>query len=285
MPKTSFIIVTYNSAGFISRLLESIGDSHKDLSGIKIIIADNDSSDKTLDVIKKSPIKYYLREIPKNMGFAAGINAGAKNANGEYLVFINPDTKFIKGSVWDMVKIFETNKNVGIVGGKLIKEDRTPEKSTGKVFGLLETIIMSLGLDEAFGIRRSPKKVEKVGFVSGGFMMIKKDLFERLSGFDENFFMYIEDMDLCKRASEEGFDTYFTPDAVLVHESHGSSSRSFAIENIYKSLIYYHEKHSGPMVFWLVKIMLKLKALFLVIIGRIINNKYLADSYGKALKI
>ncbi len=288
MPKVTIIILTYNSAGFIKKLLESIKRQHKDLSGLEIIIVDNDSNDKTIEEVLNAKLQtsdFKLIRNKENVGFAKGINIGAEKATGDFLLFINPDTEFEKGDIWKMTEVFAIHKEVGIVGGKLLKNNGKVEKSAGNFFGFFETIIMAFGLDEVFGVRTSPEKLTKVGFVSGGFLMIKKDLFEKLGGFDENFFMYIEDMDLCKRAKEEGFSTYFTPDVVLVHASHGSSNRSFAIENIYKSIIYYHEKHSNSIVYFLVKMILKLKAFVLVIIGRIINNKYLVNSYSKALSV
>jgi len=285
MPKVSIIILTYNSSGYISKLLESIERFHKDLKNIEIIVVDNNSTDNTLDKLEKSRVNHQLREIPKNIGFSAGINNGSRNAKGEYLLFINPDTIFESGDIWEMINVFEKEKDVGIVGGKLINENGNLEKSSGKFYNLINTIFLALGVEELFGTRKSPIKLSKVDFVSGGFLMIKKSFFKKLGGFDNNFFMYVEDVDLCKRAKELGYATYFTPNTSLIHSSHGSSDRSFAIENIYKSIFYYHEKHSSKLTLILVKLILKLKAHILVIVGRMINNKYLSDTYKGALNI
>jgi len=285
MPKVSIIILTYNSESYILKLLESIEKFHKELRNIEIIVVDNNSLDDTLGKLKKSSVKHQLREIPRNIGFAAGINAGVKNATGEYLLFINPDTVFENGDVWDMTKVLEKEEKTGIVGGKLINTNGDAEKSTGNFYNLINTLFLAFGLEELMEARKSPKSLTKVDFVSGGFMMIKSMLFKELKGFDDNFFMYVEDVDLCKRAKDKGFDTFFIPNVALIHLSHGSSNREFAIENIYKSLFYYHEKHSSKITFLIIKLILRLKARVLVIIGRIINNKYLADAYRGALNI
>lgn len=298
MPKVSIIILTYNSSDYIGQLLISIKNSHKDNNDFEIIAVDNSSTDDTVSQIAnlksstfakasadKQITNLKLIENKDNLGFAAGINRGSKEANGECLLFLNPDSVFEKGNINDLVSVFEKFEKVGIVGGKLIDKNGKAEKSAGRFFGLFEFFLMTLGLDELFGIRFSPNQTTRVDFVSGGFMMIRKDLFEKLNGFDENFFMYVEDADFCKRAAKVGYQTYFTPEAELIHVSHGSSNRSFAIENIYKGLIYYSKKHGNLVSAGLVKLMLRLKARLLVFIGAILNNSYLVDTYGKVLKI
>ncbi|OGH47304.1 MAG: hypothetical protein A3A51_00845 [Candidatus Levybacteria bacterium RIFCSPLOWO2_01_FULL_39_10] len=287
MPKISFVIVTYNSAGFISKLLKSIAEFHNNLSEIEIVIVDNSSTDGTVDKILNpksetlNKSKITIIQNKENVGFAKGINIGAKKASGEFLLFINPDAVFEDGDIFEMTKVFESKIDAGLVGGKLLKENGEAEKSAGRFFGFPETLLLAFGLDEAFGARTSPEELSKVDFVSGGFMMVKKDLFERLGGFDENFFMYVEDMDLCRRAKDLGFATYFTPSVSLIHASHASSNRSFAIENIYKGIFYYQKKHNSLLSYKLSSAVLKLKANFLVIMGKILNNKYLADTYSR----
>lgn len=280
MPKVSIIILTYNSSDYISPLIKSIEGAVDQ----EIIVVDNNSKDSTLEKVKKFK-DVILKENKENTGFSKGINIGAKMAKGEYLLFVNPDTNLVSGDFERMVSVFREHEDAGIVGGKLIKVSGEEENSAGKFLNVPEIMIMSISLDEIMGIRYSPKKLQKVDFVSGGFMMVRKDLFDKLQGFDENLFMYIEDMELCFRARKLGYSTYFTPDVVMSHASHGSSNRAFAIENIYKGLLYFHKKHSDPVSFSLIKYMLKTKAGLLVMMGQIINNKYLVETYSKALKI
>ncbi|MDP2649251.1 MAG: glycosyltransferase family 2 protein [bacterium] len=286
MPQISIIILTFNSAKFIKELLQSLFDRYKkdiEEEKIEIILVDNASGDGTIQKVKDFKLK--LIENKENIGFAAGINAGAKHAKGKYLLFLNPDSKLWKGSFYDLVSIFEKDGKIGIVGGKILDEYGKPENSAGKFLGLLGTLLLSLGLDELLNYRFSPKTNRQVDFASGGFMMIRSDIFEKLSGFDENYFMYVEDIDLCLRARKENYKTYFSPDAAIFHKGQGSSSRSFAIKNIYKGLLYFQTKHGTKLSYSLVKSLLLLKASVLVLIGKIINNKYLVQSYKEALEI
>ncbi len=287
MAKVSIIILTYNSEKYIERLIKSIHQYNTN-EDFETIIVDNNSADNTIDVISKiqdPKSKIQLIKNKENVGFAKGINIGARVASGEYLLFINPDTEFNHGDTREMLQIFSENRSVGIVGGKLIDREGKDEKSAGRFFGVYEVFLIALGLDETFNVRFAPNIVQKVDFVSGGFMMVRLDIFEELGGFDENLFMYIEDIELCYRAKMKGYFTYFTPNVILVHEAHGSSNRGFAVKNIYRGILYFHKKHGTQFSYSVVKTALFIKAALLVILGKIINNKYLISTYSEALKI
>lgn len=284
--QTSIIILTYNSEKYIEPLISSIFQHNKGQS-FEIIVVDNNSKDETIKKVRSSEFarreELRIIETGENLGFAKGINVGAAKAEGEFLLFVNPDTFWIDGTIKELVNVFDRSDKIGIVGGKLINSV-VPEKSAGKFFGFWASLLLALGLDEAFGIRFSPNKTIKTDFVSGGFMMVKKKVFDTLGGFDENYFIYVEDMDICFRAKKLGFSTYFTPNASLMHDSHGSSSRGFAIKNIYKGILYFQKNHKSIISFHLVKLVLYLKATALVMVGKIINNKYLTETYQSALK-
>lgn len=281
MPNTTIIILTFNSSRFISSLLESLNSFKNDS---EILIVDNDSSDDSVKIAKKFESYVKVIETGENLGFAKGINLGAKQAKGKYVLFINPDTILKSGKLTDLISVFEKNEKAGVVGGKLMGGNGSPEKSAGRFFGLLETLLIVLGLDESFGIRFSPKKISRVDFVSGGFMMVDSQLFKKLGGFDENFFMYVEDMEFCFRVKKAGRETYFTPEVVLAHAGQGSSSRSFAIYHIYKGILYFYKKHKSKLGYEIIKLSLHLKALAVYLFGRMTNNNYYTITYGKALE-
>jgi GT2 family glycosyltransferase len=187
MTSISIIVLTYNSEKYISRLLESIKDISKDC---EILVADNDSSDGTVKEAKKfNNIK--LIQTGANLGFAKGNNFAAKKATGDFLLFLNADTQYSNGKLEDLKTFLEVNERIAVAGGKLINRNGNPEKSAGRFFNIWETFLIILGLDEVMGVRFSSKKIRKVDFVSGGLMMVKKSIFLKLGGFDENFFMYV----------------------------------------------------------------------------------------------
>lgn len=280
MAEVSIIILTYNSAPFIESLLNSLEKFSKDT---EIIVVDNSSSDDTLKIAGKFDFVKTI-DSGKNLGFSKGINLGSKNSKGEYLLFLNPDTHFEKGDISKMTDVFKKHEKVGIVGGRMMSHSGLPEKSAGKFFNLFETLLIIFGLDEKFGVRSSPEKESKVDFVSGGFMLVSAAVFMKLNGFDENFFMYVEDMELCYRARKEGYSTYFTPEIVVSHKGQGSSNRGFAIVNIYKGIAYFYKKHKNILEYYFIKMALCFKALSVYLVGLVTNNSYYKKTYKEALR-
>lgn len=287
MPEISFVILTYNSEAFIDKLINSLflfleEDIQEDRA--EVIVVDNNSEDNTVPLVKKIK-NITLLENKTNLGFSKGINRGVSVAKSNYVVIINPDTELKEGNFYKVLEQFKNDEKLAVIGGKIIGKNDKYEKSAGKFLKTFEIMLMSLGLDEVFEVRFSPDKLQEVDFVSGAFMIIKKSIFDELSGFDENLFMYVEDMEFCYRVKKAGYKVIFDPNIIIFHNSHGSSSRGFAIKNIYIGLLYFQKKHGNSLSFLLVKILLCLKARSLVLVGRIINNKYLASTYLEVQKI
>lgn len=290
MTVLSIIILSYNTKDLILKCLSSIFSNYKKelKEGLfEVIIVDNASTDGSIERIKNyelgiKPLKLIIIKNGQNVGFAKGINIGAKEAKGKYLFFLNSDTELKNDKLKEMVVFLKEHAEVGILGAKMVNENGSPEKSTGKFFNLLNTILMLAG-GERFGMLRfSPNKNEIVDWVSGGAMMIKSELFKKLSGFDEGFFMYVEDMDLCFRAKNLGFSTSFFLKAVIFHKQHGSSSREYAIFNIYKGISYFFRNRKPYWQYLLIKGFLKTKATFAFFIGSATGNSNLKNTYSKA---
>lgn len=283
--KISVIILTYNSSNYIGGLLESLCSRYKNEIGdkkLEIIVADNGSQDNTIILAK--PFKdVKIVKNGGNFGFAKGNNIAAKQASGDILVFINPDSKFTDGDIFDMSDVLKDPK-VGVVGGNILNYNGGRELSCGKFYNLLNTFLLSVGLEEASGVRFSPEKEQEVDFVSGAFFAIRKELFEKLCGFDEHYFMYIEDSDLCFRIKKEGYKVMYSSKATIQHVGQGSSSRTFAVVNIYKGILYFHKKYMGVFSYHIVKFTLRTKAILLVMYGKISNNEYLVTTYEQAFK-
>lgn len=280
--KTSIIILTYNSEKYMKKLIESILEFNK-AEEFEIIIVDNNSQDETVEKLRSSHFanrsNMKVFETGANLGFAKGINYGAERAKGEYLLFVNPDATWDTGSAKNFIEVFDQFPKAGVIGGKMMSPAGNAEKSVGKFYGFWTSVATALGLDEELGLRSSPAKTSQVDSVSGGFMMVKKSVFEKLHGFDETYFMYIEDSDLCFRARKHGIFTYFTPNVGIVHQGQGSSNKAFAFKNIIKGILYFQRKHVNYLSYIVVKMLFLFKAGILVLIGKILNNKTLTDNY------
>jgi O-antigen biosynthesis protein len=282
MPDLSIIILTYNSAGYIIPCLESIFKIYKkeiDDATYEVILFDNASQDNTVSLTKdffvgiNKPLRkisdaeltyknIILHENGKNSGFGKGVNEAYTLCNGRNILLLNPDAVIQDNSFKKAIEYLDTHPHTGIAGGKILNVSGEPEKSAGKFYSIANSFILAMGLEEAFKIRFSPDDIRPVDYVSGGFMFMKRDVFEMLGGFDENYFMYVEDMDICLKAKKMGYGTVFIPDTGIIHHGQKSSDRSFAVVSIYKGIVMFHRKHGSIFSLFLVKSILRLKAIY-----------------------
>lgn len=282
MVNLSIIILSYNTKALTLKCIESIvGQYKKELSlkELEIIVVDNASTDGSPSAISN----FKLIQNKENVGFARGCNIGAKAAEGKYILFLNSDTEVLDEGFLSMTDFLDKNSDVAILGGKLENNDGSIQRSCGKFYNLFNLLIMLLGLERFGFLRSSPGKIQKVDWVSGACMMVRADIFEKLTGFDEKLFMYMEDMEVCFRAKKLGFGTYFYPDVKLRHKSLGSSNRTFAIIYIYKGILHFYSRHKTYLEYLAAKLLLITKAGILILVGLLTFNSELRDRYQKAI--
>ncbi|MEK7551047.1 MAG: glycosyltransferase family 2 protein [Patescibacteria group bacterium] len=287
----SIITLNYKKENLTIACMESLyiqfkEEFEKDL--VELIIVDNASLGESVNIIRDniSKKKYQnikLIESSENGGFGKGCNLGAQKAEGEYLLFLNNDTVVKDSGILKMAKYLGNNPNVSILGGQLRNVDGSLQASAGAFYTLFKAIMLLLGMQKLGLLDKSPKEISKVDWVKGGLLMIRKNIFEKLKGFDEKIFMYTEDMELCYRAKLKGYQTFFYPNTYVLHAEHGSTNRTFAIVNIYKNLLYFYKKHRSFLEYLILKTLLMLKAYLLITIGILKNNKYLKETYREAL--
>ncbi|MBI4226561.1 glycosyltransferase family 2 protein [Candidatus Roizmanbacteria bacterium] len=134
--------------------------------------------------------------------------------------------------------------------------------------------------------RYSPNKVKEVDWISGACILTKKQYLTSIEGFDENIFMYMDEVDLLYRAKKQGYSVFFYPKAEFIHLGSASSGeRKYPILQVFKGLSYFYKKHHTAPEQIILRFMLKLKAVIWLIMGYIFNNTYLKETYGKALKL
>lgn len=285
MVDISIIILTYNSSDYISDCLESIfrfyGKEIKEKK-FEVIIVDNKSIDDTVEKISLFKESTTFIQSKENVGFAKGVNLGVKEAKGKVLLFLNPDTKFVDES---LTKALPDLKDKTVIVGGQMKNSKGLENSAGKFYSIFNILFFALGLENIVGIRFAGDRRRYVDYVSGGFMFVAKKVFDELSGFDEKYFMYVEDIDLCFRAKKSGYKVLYNPQIEVEHYKHGSSSRSFAIINIYKGIYYFFKKNKGQTQYFFVRLILSAKAIGVVFLGYITGNKEFIRTYKEALRV
>jgi len=292
----SIIIISYNTEKITIDCLKSIIKSLKNSSlKYEIIVVDNASKDNSVSSIKKLKseiknrnLKINLIENKENIGFGPANNQAVKLAKSDYLLFLNSDIIVLNAAIEKLYNFYKQNEKLfNFLGGKLLNKDGTSQPSCGPMY-TLPMIFAHLFLRGDYWelTRYSPKKIKEVDWISGACILTKKEYFEKLGGFDEKIFMYMEEIDLFYRAKKHGFKVFFYPEAQFIHlGSQSSAGRSFPILQVYQGLIYFYKKHFSQFSLFILIIMLKLKALIGFLIGKIINNQYLTQTYAKAWQI
>lgn len=295
MVDLSIIIVSYNTQKLTLQCVDSIFRSLKLNPSIRteIIIIDNGSSDETINQLKKFCLKNQEYEIniilnKNNVGFGKANNQGVKKAKGKYILFLNSDIIVLNDAIPLLYKKISSSHNrYDFIGAKLLNKDMSPQASCGPEYNLFIVFIWLLFRGDHLGISRySPNKEKKVNWVSGACFITQKNTYESLKGFDENIFMYMEEVDLFMRAKKMGYNVCFYPNSKFIHLGSASSSgKSQPIVQVFSGLLYLYQKHYSNNKLLILKIVLKLKARVSILVGRLLKNNYLIDTYEKALSI
>jgi GT2 family glycosyltransferase len=255
---------------------------------LELVIVDNASPDESVAILTKEIKEKKYKNVllvpnKENSGFGKGCNIGVDQAKGTYILLLNNDTVVKDRSLLDMLTYMKEHIEVAILGGQLRNVDGSLQASIGSFYTLPKAIMLLAGMQRFGLLDASPKEITKVDWVKGGLLMISKHTFQELNGFDENIFMYTEDMELCYRAHKAGMKIFFYPYVNVLHAEHGSTSKTFAIVNIYKNLLYFYKKHRSVPEYYLLKILLVKKAVLMIILGTLIRNTALVKTYKEAL--
>jgi len=251
----AIVIVTYNSAGQIRECLDSVLRERKRVTQ-QIIVVDNDSRDDTAAIVAEEYPEVELFLPGENLGFAKGVNYGASRSDAEFVLLLNPDTVILSGAVDTVVDFARSRPGHGLYGGRTLRPDGGLEPSS--CWGaptLWSMALFALGITTLAPRNRwlDPESlgswqrdtIREVGVITGCFLLAPIDVWKKLGGLDERYFMYGEDVDLAMRARALGYRPVICPDAELVHEV-GQSSET----PVHKTLLLYRGKASLVRTHW-----------------------------------
>ncbi len=209
----SIIIVNYNSGNDLSCCLQSLFEM--DMKDAEIVVVDNASTDGSLVDIQSSFPQVHWISSSTNLGFGAACNLASGWGRGKYLAFLNPDTQVTPGWLDKVIAVLDANPKVGMVTPKILLKDSSERINTcGN-----DVHISGLTLCRGLGASQNEyNHMEAVDAVSGAAFVIRKELFELQKGFDECYFLYMEDTDLSWRVRLNGWQILFVPQAVVFHD-------------------------------------------------------------------
>lgn len=259
----SITVISFKSKELIKELLQTIQESQTSYTW-EVIVVDNGSGDDTVEVLQN---EYGNNEVWKdkftiipntNVGYSKGHNLALSRARGDYWLILNPDMKLFPNTIQELMNYMQSHQDVGIITPKLIKGDGTfeagcrrslpnPWNALGKFTGFAKLFPNNKKFS-SYNISNEPEDKEmEIEACSGSFMLIRPECKNKIKGFDEDFFMYGEDLDLCKRAREAGFKIWYYPKAEAIHYK-GQSSKQVSfwmLREFHKAQWVYYKKHFG----------------------------------------
>jgi GT2 family glycosyltransferase len=261
----SIVIVNYNLTHEIKNCINSILVNEKS-NNYEIIVVDNASTDGGFNNLYKDfpisafpPISFYY--LNENRGFGAGNNYGVSKARGEIIFLLNPDALLI-GEIFNSVETFFRNQSgIGALGPKIVDNQNQQEKSFGFYPSVLLEFLDIFLLRRKFELKvllrkisNGEKEVNEVNWVTGSAMFIPKKIYQEVLGFDEKFFLYNEEVDLCFRIKQLGYKISFSPSILIKHLGSVGSKKNYYLftKYSYESKLIYIKKHfSFPKIFFI----------------------------------
>lgn len=265
----SVIIVNYNVKYFLEQCLCSVRKAIGEVAvatgeqNVEVMVIDNNSTDGSIEYLQpRFPFVQFIKNNI-NLGFSKANNQGLKKANGKYVLFLNPDTIIPEDAFIKCIAFMETNVDAGALGvymidgmGQYLKESKRGFPSLWvsfcKMSGLTRWLPASRIFARYYMGHLGNEHVQKVDILSGAYMMARKAALHKTGGFDEQFFMYAEDIDLSYRIQQAGYTNYFFPDCSIIHFK-GESTRkdSRYIRLFYKAMVQFVQKHFHGEMAWL----------------------------------
>jgi N-acetylglucosaminyl-diphospho-decaprenol L-rhamnosyltransferase len=254
------VIISYRCRELLRACLDSLR-AHPPARPIRVIVIDNASDDGTVAMVRAQYPEVELHASAENLGFAAATNLGARSGEAPFLLALNPDTGVTEGALETVLATIESHPEVAVVGPRLLRADGTLDHAAKRSF---PTPLSALGHFSGLGRRpgasrslaayRAPQ-VESgpVDAVNGAFMLMRRSAFEQAGGFDERYWMYMEDLDLCYRLAEAGWVTWYEPRATVLHVKGGTTGgeRSPRLNLAFHGGMYrFYRDHYAPQRSW-----------------------------------
>lgn len=252
----SVIILNYNVRYFLELCVLSVQKAIQNLDA-EIIVIDNNSSDDSCTMMKQRFPNIKFIQNKENLGFPKGNNIGVAQAKGEYICILNPDTVVAEDTFEKILnsKLITHNSQLGIIGCKLIDGagNFLPESKRGiptpwvaftKIFGLYKLFSKSSLFNKYYAQHLYENQTGKVDILVGAFMVMKRELYNELGGFDENCFMYADDIDLSYRALQNGKSNYYFADTTVIHFKGESTTRDQKyMKHFQEAMQFFYKKH------------------------------------------
>ena len=287
-PRVSVIIPSFNTRDLLARCLESLVGAPQPT---EVIVYDNASSDGSAETVAERFPTVVLVWGSENIGFARANNAAARVATGDVLLLANSDTEVAPGAIAALLGALDARPDVGIVGARLVNPNGGYQQSARTLPCALNLFLEATGLSrlvnrpKLYGFRGD--RTRAVPYVSGAAMAVRRSVWDGLGGFDESFFFYGEDADLCARAGRRGWKTLFCHYAEVIHHGGASTApiRPDAAVEGYRSAFLFIAKHHGGLRLALARLWVALGAAIRWAVAVAVRAPDRRRVYGRVLRL
>lgn len=294
----TIIIVNWNTKDMLVECIFSILRNTNKYHP-KIIVVDNNSSDGSRDEIKRLFSEVKVVNSGRNLGFAKANNIGCRLTDSEFILFLNPDTLILNEAIDEMVNKIEANPEIGALGCRMHNLDGKVQELGIQWFPTpFREFLRMAFLTESTTIKfmrllpyKNPKTCGYVKKLYGGCLMVRTIVLQKIGLFDERFFMYCEDVDLCERIKEAGYKLYYTSEEKIIHIGGGSSNKAssqFSVLMMNESILKLMEKYYGYYgklafkIYAFIAAMMRILIIGGIIMSKSLNNKKTIKNFNSS---
>lgn len=261
---------------FLELCLKSVQDAIVNIDA-EIIVIDNDSKDESCAMVKRLFPEVKLIENKTNLGFSKGNNIGVKQAKGEYLCILNPDTVVAEDAFTKLLKFADSKTNLGIVGCKLINGVGHFLPESKRNIPYIRAAILKLigNSKDYYANHLDENQTGKVDILVGAFMFVKQHVYNQIQGFDEDYFMYGEDIDFSYKVLKAGYDNFYFPETTVIHYKGESTLRdkNYA-RRFYGAMQIFYKKHFKKNIVFDILVWLGVKMVYLLRVKPVAKQKH-----------
>ncbi len=292
----TIIIVNWNTADMLKNCLLSIEKNVKNIE-YNIIVVDNASTDGSIDMVSSLLQKVKIIESGGNIGFARANNLAIPFAETPFIMFLNPDTLILGNTIKEMIQFMRNYSNIGMIGPKMLNLDRSvqvfgPQLTTSPFSAFLKMFLYNQYLSNLFPKLfriQNPNESNYVSHLCGGCLLVRKETLQKVGYFDERFFMYGEDYDLCKRIIDADWRIYYLSESSIIHlggvstnNAHSSFSVLMMCESIGKLIQKYYGK-IGKIFYRCIVFFGSIYRIYILVFLLVLNFIFLKKQNGKEI--
>lgn len=301
----SVIIVSFNTKKLTKDSIDSLIKKTKGID-YEIIVVDNSSSDGSIEMLKNYSKKYnnfFYIQTGKNLGFGKANNLGIKKAKGKYILLLNSDTNLKENILPEMISYMDKHPKMGVSTCSLLNKDGLLQGTGGGFPTIFRIFAWMFFIEDIPFIDRlfTPfhpmhpmsfykggsifKNKRKMDWITGAFMLFKREVFKDAGVFNEDFFMYVEETELCYRVVKSGWEIWYLPKWSIIHYGGSSSGGEFSLLKEFEGVKLFYQKHMSKINSLILKILLKFGSLIRIVLFSIFGNFKHAKIYIKAFKL